>query len=198
MAAAPAPPAADRRTLHVCLDWTPNTNHAGLALAAMRGWFAEEGLDVILLSPHCDAYKSTPASRLADGSAQLACVPSESVVSWATWPGGARPRIKAVAALLQACAHAIVTRAGSGIDRRAAAGPGRGCGRGEAGGRAGVAPWGQQHTMGAPWGVGARVQTHAPPNPDSKPTTSPLPHPPPPPARPKLLDGKVYASYGAR
>jgi hypothetical protein len=78
---------------------------------------------------HVDGYKATPASRLADGSAEFALAPSESVVSWATWPageeegdggaasGGGRPRVVSVAAVLQGSASAIVTKASSGIDR---------------------------------------------------------------------------------
>jgi hypothetical protein len=113
---AAAPP---RTPVRIALDWTPNTNHGGLALAIQRGWFADAGLDVELLSPHADGYKATPASRLASGEAHFACAPSETVISWATWPGGDKPRIKAVATLLQDSAHG----AGPGAARRAP-GPG--------------------------------------------------------------------------
>jgi ABC-type nitrate/sulfonate/bicarbonate transport system substrate-binding protein len=78
MAAAASPP----RALCVALDWTPNTNHGGLALAIQKGWFAAAGLDVELLSPHVDGYKTTPAARLADGSAHFAITPSETVIRW--------------------------------------------------------------------------------------------------------------------
>ncbi|KIZ06750.1 sulfonate/nitrate/taurine transport system substrate-binding protein [Monoraphidium neglectum] len=105
------------RTVNVALDWTPNTNHGGLALAIQEGWFREAGLDVRLVSPHADNYEATPASRLEAGTAQFAIVPSESVISWHTWPGDAKPKIKAVATLLQGSAHAIVTLKSSGIDR---------------------------------------------------------------------------------
>lgn len=33
------------------LDWTPNTNHTGVYVALERGWYAEEGLDLKLLTP---------------------------------------------------------------------------------------------------------------------------------------------------
>lgn len=108
---------ATTTTVRVALDWTPNTNHAGLAVAAEKGWFAAAGLEVELVSPHADGYKATPASRVADGSCQFACVPSESVISLATWPGGAKPRVVAVAAVLQSSASAIVTLKSSGIAR---------------------------------------------------------------------------------
>ena len=37
--------------LTVCLDWTPNINHAGLYVALANGYFAEEGLDVTITQP---------------------------------------------------------------------------------------------------------------------------------------------------
>jgi stage V sporulation protein SpoVS len=37
--------------VRVALDWTPNCNHAGLAVAIERGFFAAAGLDVELVSP---------------------------------------------------------------------------------------------------------------------------------------------------
>lgn len=113
--------------IRVALDWTPNSNHIGFAVAAAEGYFADAGLDVEIISPHADAYKATPASRLSDGTAEFACVPSETVVSYATWPAAEdddddaarrrRPRIVAVAALLQTSASAVVTLKSSGLDR---------------------------------------------------------------------------------
>lgn len=41
--------AADKVT--VALDWYPNANHAGLYLAAAKGWFADAGLEVDLYTP---------------------------------------------------------------------------------------------------------------------------------------------------
>jgi ABC-type nitrate/sulfonate/bicarbonate transport system substrate-binding protein len=82
-----------------------------------RGFYAEAGLDVTLLSPHHDAYKTTPASRLADGNADFAVTPSETVVSAHTQPAGSsKPKLVAVAALQQVDTSAIVTLKSSGID----------------------------------------------------------------------------------
>ncbi|GMH43533.1 hypothetical protein BSKO_11455 [Bryopsis sp. KO-2023] len=102
----------------IALDWTPNTNHTGFYVAKHKGWYAEAGLDVTLLSPHVDQYKTTPASRLVDGSATFAIAPSETVVSYATQPeGSAKPKITAVAAVLQGSTSAVVTLKSGGIDR---------------------------------------------------------------------------------
>ncbi|WP_084129157.1 ABC transporter substrate-binding protein [Demequina sp. NBRC 110055] len=35
----------------VVLDWTPNTNHAGLYLALANGWYEDAGLDVTVIEP---------------------------------------------------------------------------------------------------------------------------------------------------
>lgn len=104
----------------VALDWTPAATHAGFFVAKQMGWYKEAGLDVSFISPHTDGYKTTPGSRLADGSATFAITPSETVISYATFPvSEARPKIKAVAALLQDSTSAIVTLASSGIGRPA-------------------------------------------------------------------------------
>ncbi|MBB2941336.1 ABC-type nitrate/sulfonate/bicarbonate transport system substrate-binding protein [Actinoplanes lutulentus] len=45
---------ADGKTLtkiQVALDWTPNTNHTGLYVAAAKGYFANHGLDVEIVQP---------------------------------------------------------------------------------------------------------------------------------------------------
>ena len=41
----------DLTPLTVCLDWTPNINHAGIYTALANGYFAEEGLDVTITQP---------------------------------------------------------------------------------------------------------------------------------------------------
>ncbi|KAF6254748.1 NMT1/THI5 like-domain-containing protein [Scenedesmus sp. NREL 46B-D3] len=93
----------------IALDWTPNTNHTGFYVARKKGFYKDAGIEVQILSPHQDEYKTTPGSRLVDGSATFACVPSESVISYHTWPNGEKPKIVAVAALLQSNQSAIVT-----------------------------------------------------------------------------------------
>lgn len=105
--------------LTVALDWTPNTNHTGFYVARNKGWYADAGLDVQLISPHVDEYKATPGSRVADKTATFACVPSETVVSYQTWPDGSKPRLVAVATLLQDSTSAVATLRSSGIDRQA-------------------------------------------------------------------------------
>ena len=60
------------------------------------GWYADRGLDVDLISPHTDGYKTTPAQRLASGTADVAVAPTESVISSITQPADStKPRLKA-------------------------------------------------------------------------------------------------------
>ena len=101
----------------VALDWTPNTNHAGLFLAQQQGLYVAASLDVILLSPETDAYATTPARRLLAGEADLAVASSETVLSYRT---AATPvEVTAVAALLQNDTSAIAVLATSGLARPA-------------------------------------------------------------------------------
>ncbi|WP_312812652.1 ABC transporter substrate-binding protein [Sedimentibacter sp.] len=37
--------------IRIVLDWTPNTNHTGLYVAAEKGFFAEKGIDVEIMQP---------------------------------------------------------------------------------------------------------------------------------------------------
>lgn len=73
---------------HHKLDWCLlATLSSGFYVARAKGFYKEAGLEVELLSPHTDDYKATPASKVADGAATFACVPSESIISHHTWPG---------------------------------------------------------------------------------------------------------------
>ena len=121
------------RQLTVALDWTPNTNHTGLYVAKAKGWFEEAGLTVSLKSPSefegsysgdlsTDAAKDfpTPCGKVAAGVADFAMNSPEGCVGWnSPPPGSTRPKLKAVAAMLQAQTSAIVTLKASGIDRPA-------------------------------------------------------------------------------
>lgn len=102
-------------TMKVALDWTPNTNHTGFYVAKAKGFYSHAGLDVSFISPHEDEYKTTPASHLQDGSATFAVTPSETVISYHTWPDGSKPKIVAVAALLQVRLDCATVYHGSAI-----------------------------------------------------------------------------------
>lgn len=103
----------------VALDWTPNTNHAGFVVALASGLYRDAGVDVELRSPdHPDCQGLTPARQVAAGLADFAVTPSETCVSFATTDPG-KPRLVAVAALLQGSTSAIATLKSSGLDTMA-------------------------------------------------------------------------------
>ncbi|MEZ0606997.1 ABC transporter substrate-binding protein [Fibrella sp. WM1] len=101
--------------LRVALDWTPNTNHTGFYVASELGYYADNGLDVALLTPEQDDYLITPAKKLELGQADVALAPFESVISLNT---KANPlRVSAIAALLREDISAIVALSANTIKR---------------------------------------------------------------------------------
>jgi ABC-type nitrate/sulfonate/bicarbonate transport system substrate-binding protein len=103
------------KRLRIALDWTPNTNHTGFYVAQGFGWYSAAGLDVELAPPSSEySVEETPARQVIEGRADLCVAPSESVLSsWTTDKD--RPRLVAVAALLQKHASAVAVLKSSGI-----------------------------------------------------------------------------------
>ena len=99
--------------IRLALDRTPNTNHTGFYVALAKGSYERAGLDVQLISPEVDNYQKAPARRLAQGEAELAITPSESIISYQT---NGVPLV-AIATVLARDISAIVTLKESGIER---------------------------------------------------------------------------------
>ncbi|KAI5055766.1 hypothetical protein GOP47_0029287 [Adiantum capillus-veneris] len=100
--------ADEKQRVVVALDWTPNTNHVGFFVAQALGFYDNAGLSVSLLSLDVDNYSSTPASRVASGTASFALTPSETVISHHLPPiDSFRPKLVAVATVLQQDLSAI-------------------------------------------------------------------------------------------
>ena len=99
----------------MALDWTANTNHSGFFVAAQKGFYSEEGLDVHLRSTSTDNYARTPANLLSNKVVHVAMAPSESVIAYRANPQ--KPALTAIAAVLQEDASAIVSLKSSGFDR---------------------------------------------------------------------------------
>lgn len=71
-------------------------------------------------SPHTDDYKVTPGQKVEGGEATFCICPSETVISYHLRPqSDPKPKLQAVAAVLQQDTSAIVTLKSSGIDRPA-------------------------------------------------------------------------------
>ena len=64
-------------------------------MCTSAGWYSDRGLDVTFISPHSDGYKTTPAQRLSSGEADVAVTPTETVISSLTQPAhSTKPRLK--------------------------------------------------------------------------------------------------------
>lgn len=91
------------RTIRIALDWTPNTNHTGLYVAQVEGWFAEAGLDVEFLP-----YNSTsPDTLVSSGAAEFGISFQDSF----TFSKAAGADITSVMAILQHWGTEIAVRA---------------------------------------------------------------------------------------
>lgn len=99
------------RPFTVVLDWTPNTNHAGMYLAQAEGWYAEAGLDVELIEPG----EAGSLQVLAAGRADVAVSVQEEVT-----PAVAQGLpVRSVAAVIQHNTSSLVSLASDGIERPA-------------------------------------------------------------------------------
>ncbi|MBW3605805.1 MAG: ABC transporter substrate-binding protein [Actinobacteria bacterium] len=103
--------AAAARDVTVMLDWTPNTNHAGLYVAQANGWYADAGLDVQIIQP--GEQGGLPA--LASGDAEFAVSVQEQLT--AARAQGAP--VVSIAAIIAENTSSLVALADEGIDRPA-------------------------------------------------------------------------------
>ncbi|MEZ5204951.1 MAG: ABC transporter substrate-binding protein [Acidimicrobiales bacterium] len=99
----------DLRRFTVVLDWTPNTNHAGMYLAQANGWYEDEGLDVRFVEPG----EAGSLQVLAAGKADVAVSVQEEVT-----PAVAQGLpVRSVAAIVQHNTSSLVSLASDGIER---------------------------------------------------------------------------------
>lgn len=101
-------PAAGPTPVTVSLDWVPNTNHTGLYVALEKGYYAEEGLAVQIISP------ADPAAALravAAGQTQFGVSFQEEV----TVARANGIPVVSIAAILQHNTSAFVALQGGGI-----------------------------------------------------------------------------------
>ena len=94
----------------ICLDWTPNTNHTGLYVAAAKGYFEEAGLSVSIVQPPEDGATAICAA----GQVEFAITVQDSLA--AAFARENPLAVTAVAALLQHDTSGIISRAGEGMD----------------------------------------------------------------------------------
>ena len=99
--------------LKLALDWTPNINHIGFFIAQEKDFYKDLGLDVTIIDPSQDNYKTTPAKKVENGDAHFALCPSESIISYQTKENSFN--LIGIAAILKKDLSAIVVKNASGI-----------------------------------------------------------------------------------
>ncbi len=101
---------SDLKEITVCLDWTPNTNHTGLYVAAEKGYYEEAGLKVNIVQPP----ENGAALMCASGEAQFAIDAQDTLAP--SFTSDSPLGVTAVAAILQHNTSGIISRAGEGMD----------------------------------------------------------------------------------
>jgi len=91
------------------LDWTPNTNHAGIYIAKANGWYEDEGIDLEIIEPG----QTGVAQVVAAGQAEFGISVQEAVI-----PARAEGiPIVSIAAIIQHNDSSFMSLASEGISR---------------------------------------------------------------------------------
>ena len=93
-----------------CLDYTPNTNHAGIYIAREKGFFAEEGVEVDIVQPAEDSSEA----MVGTGQAQFGVSFQDYIAN--SYAGG-NTGLVAVAAIIQHNTSGIMSPKEKGISR---------------------------------------------------------------------------------
>lgn len=91
------------------LDWTPNTNHTGIYVAASKGYFKDAGLDVEIVQ----APENGADALVAAGDAQFGVSFQDTMASYVS--GDSVLPVTAVAAIIQHNTSGIISLAEKGI-----------------------------------------------------------------------------------
>ncbi|HET8931296.1 MAG TPA: ABC transporter substrate-binding protein [Acidimicrobiales bacterium] len=96
--------------VRVMLDWTPNTNHAGMYFAESEGYYRDAGLDVSIIQPGAT---SDPNQAVGAGTVDFGVSASEQLV-----PARAEGvPVVAIAAIIEHNTSSLVSLTSSGITR---------------------------------------------------------------------------------
>jgi len=102
--------AKNLETITFLLDWAPNTNHTGIYVAQQKGYYADEGLSVIIAQPSDGGAEMLVAS----GKAQFGVSFQDSLVP--AFSGDNKIPVTAIAALIQHNTSGLISRKEKGID----------------------------------------------------------------------------------
>ncbi len=95
-------------TMRLALDWTPNTNHTGIYVALIQGWYRAEGINLQLLPYSANV---TPDVLVSTGKADVGVGFMEGIVADAA----VNQPVVSIAAIAQHNTSALVTLANSGL-----------------------------------------------------------------------------------
>ena len=101
---------SEKKSITLCLDWTPNTNHTGFYVALAKGYYEEAGLDVSIVQPP----ENGASLMCASGAAQFAIDAQDTIA--ASFAAETPLEVTAVAAILQHNTSGIISRAREGLD----------------------------------------------------------------------------------
>ena len=97
--------------IDIVLDWTPNTNHTGLYVAQAKGFFEEEGLEVVIMQPPEGGAEAIVGGGGAEFGIGFQDYLAPNYASNTPMP------ITAVAAIIQHNTSGIISLKEDGIDR---------------------------------------------------------------------------------
>ena len=107
----PAPNCHGQLTpMKFALDWTPNTNHTGIYVALNKGWYRAQCIDLTILPYSANV---SPDTLVSSGQAALGISSTESIVA----DKAVGQPVVSIAAIVQHNTSALVTLAGSGLNR---------------------------------------------------------------------------------
>lgn len=104
---------AEKKTVRVVLDWTPNTNHTGLYVAQNQGYFDAAGLEVEIMQPP----EGSTTQLIAAGGAEFG-ISFQDTLAPAFASENPMP-VTAVAAIIQHNTSGILSLKTTGINRPA-------------------------------------------------------------------------------
>lgn len=106
--------ASGLKKITFALDWTPNTNHTGVYVAAVNGYYQDAGLEVEIVQ----APENGADALVATGDAQLGVSFQDTMASYVS--GDSVLPVSAVASIIQHNTSGIISRAEKGITHPAA------------------------------------------------------------------------------
>lgn len=101
---------AEKEKIRIVLDWTPNTNHTGLYVAQVNGYFEAAGLEVEIMQPP----EGSTTALVGAGGAEFGISFQDTIAP--TFASDSPIPVTAVAAIIQHNTSGIISMKDKGID----------------------------------------------------------------------------------